>query len=139
MHDIALILHSWVRWVVLITGVMTMVGAFSGTAGRPAKFFTIALDVQFLLGLVLLFTSNVFADFGATMRDSVARFYAVEHGTIMIAAIALAHVGRAKLRKIADPAKARTTALVFFGLATVLIVFGTPWPGIRDSRPLFRL
>lgn len=139
MHDIALILHSWVRWIVLIAGVMTTVGAFSGTAGRTAKFFTIALDIQFLFGLILLFTTNAFNDFGATMRDPIARFYAVEHGTIMIVAIALAHVGRAKLRKIADPARARTIALVFFGIATLLIVFGTPWPGVRDSRPLFRL
>lgn len=139
MHDTALVLHSWIRWIVLIAGVMTTVGAFSGTAGRTAKFFTIALDIQFLFGLILLFTTNAFTDFGATMRDPIARFYAVEHGTIMIVAIALAHIGRAKLRKIADPAKARTTALVFFGLATLLIVFGTPWPGVRDSRPLFRL
>lgn len=139
MHDIALVLHSWIRWIVLIAGVMTTVGALSGKAGRTAKFFTMALDIQFLFGLLLLFTTNAFNDFGATMRDSVARFYAVEHGTIMIAAIALAHIGRAKLRKAADPAKARTTALIFFGLATLLIVFGTPWPGMRDSRPLFRL
>ena len=139
MHDIALVLHSWIRWIVLIAGVMTTIGAFSGTAGRSAKFFTIALDIQFLFGLILLLTSNVFADFGATMRDSTARFYAVEHGTIMILAIALAHVGRARLRKMTDPAKARTTALLFFGIATLLIIFGTPWPGVRDSRPLFRL
>ncbi len=111
MHDTALVLHSWIRWIVLIAGVMTTVGAFSGTAGRTAKFFTIALDIQFLFGLILLFTTNAFTDLGATMRDPIARFYAVEHGTIMIVAIALAHIGRAGAPPTsATPARASSTA-----------------------------
>ncbi len=38
----------------------------------------------------------------------------------------------------ADDAGARTKSIIFFGLTTLLLLAGTPWPGMRDSRPLFR-
>src|ERR1700758_3148406 len=98
MHDLVLVLHSWVRWAAIILGIVATASAISSRAGaggsRSGLFFTIALDIQFLLGIILLLTSNVFSNMGETMRDSTARFYAVEHPTIMIVAIALAHVGR---------------------------------------------
>jgi hypothetical protein len=143
MHELVLVLHSWVRWVAIISGLVATASAFTSTRGgssnRSAMIFTIALDIQFLLGLILLVTLNVFADFGATMRDPIARFYTVEHETIMIIAIALAHVGRVLARKAPTPAAARTRSLICFGLSTLLLLVGTPWPGMRDNRPLFRI
>ena len=141
MHELVLVLHSWVRWVAILTGVLSIAGALGVDAknNRWARFFIMSLDIQFLLGLILLLTLNVFSDFGATMRDPIARFYTVEHETIMIAAIALAHIGRVRVRKAATPESARTQSLIFYGLATVLLLVGTPWPGMRDNRPLFRL
>ena len=143
MHDLVLVLHSWMRWAAIVTGVLATATAFGSLSGaknnRWAVFFTISLDVQFLLGIILLLTLNVFSDFGATMRDPIARFYAVEHETIMIVAIALAHIGRVRARKAATPGAARTQSLIFYGLSTLLLLVGTPWPGMRDSRPLFRL
>jgi hypothetical protein len=143
MHELVLVLHSWVRWVAILAGVFAFVSALSstgaGSRGRAPLIFTIALDVQFLLGVILLLTLNVFSDFGATMRDPIARFYTVEHETIMIVAIALAHVGRVLVRKAVSPASARTKALIFYGLSTLLLIVGTPWPGTRDNRPLFRI
>ena len=143
MHDFVLLLHSWVRWAAIITGVLATATAFGSSSdarnNRWGLFFTIALDIQLLLGIVLLLTSTAFADFGATMRDPVARFYTVEHETIMIVAIALAHVGRVLARKSVSAASARTKTIIFFGLSTLLLLVGTPWPGMRDNRPLFRL
>jgi hypothetical protein len=57
----------------------------------------------------------------------------------MFAAIALAHVGRALARKAATPASKRMRLLVCFGLATVLVVLGMPWPGRPGGRVLFRV
>jgi hypothetical protein len=144
MHDLVLILHSWIRWVAIIAGVLATATAITSTpaaaaGNRWARIFTIVLDVQFLLGVVLLLMLNVFSDLGATMRDPVARFYAVEHETIMIIAIALAHMVRVFARKARTPATGRTRAIVFYGVSTLLLIIGTPWPGMRDNRPLFRI
>ena len=73
------------------------------------------------------------------MDTRAPEVYTVEHETIMIIAIALAHVGRVRARKAASPAAARTQSIIFFGLSTLLLLVGTPWPGMRDNRPLFRL
>ncbi|MGC4082273.1 MAG: hypothetical protein QM736_09245 [Vicinamibacterales bacterium] len=141
MHELALFLHSWVRWAAIISGVLAVVTLYSASANPRtnswAKVFTIVLDVQFLLGLILLATTVDFGQMGAIMKDSTARFYAVEHPTIMILALALAHMGRVFARKAPTPAAARSKALIFIGLATLLLLAGTPWPGTHDNRPLF--
>lgn len=141
MHELLLLLHSWVRWVAVIGGVLATITAFSSTDpknNRWSLIFTIGLDVQFLVGLLLLLTSSAFSNMGETMRDATARFYAVEHPTMMIVALALAHVGRVLARKAATPASARTKSLIFLGLATLLVLAMTPWPFRLDARPLFR-
>lgn len=143
MHDFVLILHSWVRWIAILGGVLATVTALTSSAdpksNRFGLLFTIALDVQFLFGLLLLVTSTAFSNMGETMKDPTARFYAVEHPTMMIAAIALAHMGRVFARKAATPASGRTKSIIFFGLATLLLLAGTPWPFNHDARPFFRL
>ena len=103
-----------------------------------------ALDVQMLVGLLLYFalspfTSQALADFGAAMRTPQLRFWAVEHVTMMFAAVIVAHVGRVLARKARKPASKRMRLLVCFGLATLLLLLGTPWPGMSNGRPLFRL
>ncbi|MGE0450697.1 MAG: hypothetical protein AB7Q29_14085 [Vicinamibacterales bacterium] len=145
MHQAVLLLHSWVRWIAILSGLLAVAAVLRARDGRAsanngmARVFTVALDVQFLLGLALLFTLNLFGDIGATMRSPLARFYAIEHPTMMIAAVAFAHMGKVFARKALTPASARVRALVCYGLALLLLVVGTPWPGTRDHRPLFRL
>lgn len=145
MHPIALLLHSWVRWVAILSGVLAVIAVLRSRDGREAsahpmaRIFTIALDLQFVLGLVLLLTLDLFTDIGATMRNPLARFYAVEHPTMMIAAVVFAHLGKILARRAVSPASARTRALLCYGLALLLLLAGTPWPGTRNGRPLIRL
>ena len=79
------------------------------------------------------------ASFGESMKDPVARFWAVEHLTAMLAAVILAHVGRVLARKAKTPDALRLRLLVCFGLATVLMILGMPWPGRPGGRPLLRI
>ena len=86
MYDLVLTAHSWLRWVALIAGLMAAVMAAAGPnrADRWGLILVIALDLQLLLGLALYLvlspnTSAIFGNFGAAMRDPVARFWAVEH------------------------------------------------------------
>ena len=104
----------------------------------------ILLDLQLLLGLLLYgvfspTTAAIFDDFGGAMRDPVARFWAVEHITLMLVAIVVAHVGRVMVRKAPTPGARRTRMLVAYAVATLAIIIAIPWPGFRAGRPLFRL
>jgi len=142
IYSTILIVHSWLRWAVLAAG---LAAAFRGndrndTAG---KWFTILLDIQVLLGLLLYFvlspiTAAALDDFGATMKVSQLRFFAVEHTFGMIIGTALAHIGRGRVRKAA-PGKRGRTALIFYGLALLIILASIPWPGMPAGRPLFRM
>jgi hypothetical protein len=104
----------------------------------------VSLDVQMLLGLLLYFVLSPFMaairnDFGAAMRNSGLRFFAVEHLTLMLGAVVVAHVGRGLARKAPTPDAKRMRMLICFGIATVLMALGIPWPGMASGRPLFRL
>jgi hypothetical protein len=151
MYELVLALHSWVRWAAVVTGILATAAAFVGrstdgasAADRWGRFFIIALDVQLLLGLLLYFvlspnTAAILEDFGAAMRDRNTRFWAVEHGVLMLFAIVMAHLGKVLSRK-AQSAKAKQMRLIVcFTLATLAMLAATPWPGMANGRPLFRL
>ena len=141
MYGLVLLIHSWLRWVVIAAGLVAVVrgGQRDGAAGR---WFTILLDVQILLGLLLYFalspfTRNALADFGAAMGSPQLRFWAVEHVFGMVIGTALAHIGRARVRKAAPERRPRVAA-IFYGLAMLAILASIPWPGMPAGRPLFR-
>ena len=72
------------------------------------------------------------------MKTPQLRFWAVEHLSLMIAAIpVLAHVGRARAKR-AGGVRAHRLTVIFFGLALVAIMLGIPWPGTEQGRPLVR-
>ncbi len=152
MYSSALWLHSLLRWAVLLAGLVAWFRAIGAkTAKRPwtpkddlwGLLLTIAADLQLVVGLVLYFvlspiTKMGMQNFAAAMRIDTARFFTVEHALGMLIAIALIHVGRVKIRKAADPARKHRLAMIFFGIAMVLVIISTPWPGMPVSRPLLR-
>ncbi len=141
MYGIVLIIHSWLRWAVLAAGIAAVArgGERDSSTGR---WFTILLDVQMLIGLLLYFvlspfTTAALGDFGAAMKTPQLRFFAVEHVFGMVIAIALAHIGAAKIKKAPAERRGRL-AMIFYGLALVAILASIPWPGMPAGRPLFR-
>jgi hypothetical protein len=151
MYTIILTLHSWIRWIALIAGVGATLAAVTGrvrSERSPADGWAlaamIALDLQLLLGLLLYLVvspnmAEIRSHFGEAMQNPTLRFWAVEHLTMMLGAVILAHVGRVLARKAATPGAKRTRLLICFGLATFLMIAGIPWPGMRAGRPLFRI
>jgi hypothetical protein len=152
MYPLTLALHSLLRWVVLVAGIVAFGRAVAGMRGRrpwtsvdvrAGQVFVGVLDLQFLLGLALYFflspiTRVAFGDFGAAMGNSMLRFWAVEHILGMVVAVALAHIGRTRVRKASDAARRHKLAAIFFGLALVAMLATIPWPGMPAERPLLR-
>ena len=94
--------------------------------------FTSLMDLQLLTGLVLYFflspiTKLAMSDFGAAMKDSGIRFYAVEHFAMMLIAVVLVHIGRAKSKKGKTDLAKFKTAIIFFLIAFVVILAAIPW------------
>jgi hypothetical protein len=151
LYSTILTIHSWVRWIALVSVVGATLAALMGrveTDRSPADRWGLAaimaLDIQMLLGLLLYLVISpnmrpILANFGAAMKDPALRFWAVEHTVTMIAAIGAAHIARALAGKAATVAAKRTRLLVGFGISALLIILGMPWPGRPGGRPLFRV
>jgi hypothetical protein len=151
LYAVVLTIHSWLRWLVLLTGIVAFVRSAVGTSRRTAWttaddhagfWFSTVLDAQFLLGLVLYiflspFTHAAFRDIGGAMGNSALRFWLVEHVFGMIVGLALVHVGRVRARKT-DSLRRHRVVAIFFGLALVAILVSIPWPGMPAGRPLLR-
>ena len=152
MYDLLLIAHSWLRWLVLLAALAAIARAIGGVNtrrpwtpldDRAGLWFTSALDLQMLIGLILYVflspvTQSAFVDMAAAMRPGPIRFFAVEHPVGMIVAIALAHVGRARVRKAPDSESKHKRALIFFGLSLLVLLLSIPWPIGPGARSLFR-
>ncbi|QIA09584.1 cytochrome B [Draconibacterium halophilum] len=133
--------HNGFRWLVLIALVFAVILAVIGWTGRrkwgradnlTGLVLVMLMDIQFLLGIILYafvspITKAAFNDFGAAMKNSNLRFYAVEHILLMIIALVLVHIGRAKSKKDAAPLKKYRAAAIFYGLALVLVLAAIPW------------
>jgi len=124
-------LHSYWRWVVLVVGVSAIVlSVMSMTGNRPwdtltdrlALIFTISLDIQVVIGLIVWISQQ---------RWSGDLFLGYIHPLLMLGAVALAHVGRAQAdRATGDKNKGRL-ATEFFVASFVVILIAIPlasWP-----------
>ena len=144
MYQTILTIHNIVRWFVVLFALLSLYRSMRGWLGKGAwreadrksgLFYTIALDTQMLLGLLLFFvlspvTQAAFADFGTAMKDAASRFFLLEHSFYMVAAVVLAHIGSAAGKKdLPDQEKFRRAAL-FMSLSVLAIILGMPW-----SRP----
>lgn len=137
----SLVIHSILRWVVLLFGFWAVLSAlfavisrrgYSSSDNRISLFFMTSCDIQLLMGLILYFTGMWFekvkAGMGAVMKDPVERFFAVEHAMMMIIAWLLVHVGRSMVKRADTDAQKHKRTLIYFGIALVIILAMIPWP-----------
>jgi hypothetical protein len=138
MLDLLVNVHSVFRWVVLLTAVLAIAVAMMSATGtrrwgvvgdRSSLYFTIAMDVQFLIGL-LIWVQELWL---TEPRRQIDVGLAWLHPLAMLVAVALAHVGRARAdrdRNATSTDKGRQTA-VFFTASLLVVLIAIPlnsWP-----------
>jgi hypothetical protein len=141
MYSLVLGLHNFVRWVALVLAIVATVGAFLGWFGKRqwserdrkiGSFFTIAMDIQLLLGLLLYFglsqiTRPALSNFGAAMGVKDWRFFGLEHAIYMFLAVVFAHMGSMLARRAPESKAKYQRAAIFFSLSLLLMLLGMPW------------
>lgn len=136
-------LHNLLRWVILILLLVSIFQALTKKEGlaKTSLFLMISAHITLLLGLYQYFTSEVagfkmierIGGMGNVMKDSMARFWVVEHISVMLIAIVLITIGRRKAKALQYK-----PALILLLIAFMLIMAGVPWP-FREAiaRPWF--
>ncbi|NNM95972.1 MAG: cytochrome B [Bacteroidia bacterium] len=146
MYGIILVIHSLLRWAILIlllaciikslTGMISK-RAFTASDNKISLFLMISAHTQLLVAILLYFISP-FVQFGAeAMKDPEKRFFTMEHTTMMLLAIILITMGRILGKKAASD-KGKFRRLFWFNIIALLIIFmAIPWPFAQISRPWF--
>lgn len=124
-------LHNILRWVILITLLLSIYKLFvKQDAIKTSKILLISSHTTLLLGIYQYFTSALgfqmikTAGMAATMKDATSRFWAVEHIFSMVLAIILITIGHIKYKK---SSKVNPT-LILYIVALLLILAAVPWP-----------
>lgn len=133
--------HNLFRWLVLLAILAAIIMAFVGwfkkrkwqkSDNMVGLVLMIFMDIQLLVGLILYalvspLTKAAFNDFGAAMKNPDLRFYAVEHILMMIVALVLVHIGRAKSKKALEAWKKHRAAAVYYTISLIVILAAIPW------------
>lgn len=121
------LVHSLVRWLVLLAAVGALVGygralgrsGFDTLAERLGSVYAAAIGVQLLIGVVLWLIQ------GRWVLDDA--FLAVIHPLLMLLATGIASAGVARARRT----RSAVTGLIGVALSLVLVVLAIPssaWP-----------
>ena len=143
-------LHNFLRWVVLIAGVIAIVRSFMGMSGgksysrAPGVVFMASLHLNVVLGLLIYgvfsgVAATFRADVGGAMKIAMLRFFGMEHLVGMLIAAVVVTIGSARARRAANDDAKNKTAAVFFTVGLLIILAVIPWPfrGKGVGRPLF--
>ena len=144
MYKILLGLHSGIRYIVIVLFVVALVMALVGLFGRKPYtqtnrkvnlFAMITAHIQLLTGLILYFFSpNVmFSNMGAAMKDTMLRYWTVEHLVMMIFAVILITIGHSRSKKAVDALNKHRAIALYYGLALLVILLAI----YQSGRPIF--
>lgn len=137
IYPILVHIHSGLRWLVLLFIIAAIVNAGlkltrkSSSNCNDCAFNRLALifmHLQLVLGLVLYFISPKVVFDAISMKDSLLRFFLVEHIGLMIIAVILITIGYVKSDRAVDELKKQKQVLVYFSIALLLILVSIPWP-----------
>jgi len=144
-------LHSLLRWLILIFLIInifrSLVEADASYTPSDIKWnlrLLIISHINLLLGFIqYFFGSKGFAffkdnSFGEIMKSSAMRFWAVEHITGMIIAVAIITISRGVTKKDLPDAVKHKRQLLLYSIALLIIIASIPWPFRHLGSPWFR-
>lgn len=151
-YAIALWLHSYVRWAILIAVVVVVATSWSALRKQSAwtqrheRWLRVLVglgDLQFTIGVLLYLVWSPFAAAfmqspGTAMKEHTIRFFGLEHPTMMVIAVAFLHVARTRSKKLTDARDKHRAVIRWTLFALLVLLTSIPWPGLRHGRPLLR-
>lgn len=152
MYAELLMIHSWVRWLVLISLVAAVAFSFKGWLGKKIysgfdekwRIITVSIaHTQLILGACLYFISPIvdyfLNNFSEAIGERQVRFFGMEHAFMMTCAVVILTIGSSLAkRKTTDHEKFKTQA-IWFGIGLLFILSSIPWEfSPLISRPSFR-
>ena len=133
-----LLLHSITRYLVLIALLGVIIQSLTGMLqskpygnleNKAGLWLFIFTHTQLLLGLILYFISPVVVFSGNSMKDSVARYWLVEHSIMMLLAVVFITLARITAKKLSSDAARHKRLFIYNSLALILIILAISMSG----------
>lgn len=152
MYGSLLLVHSTVRWLVLLGIVVSLTRAYRALL-RPRPFSradrmsislgTTASHAQLLIGLTLYMSSPFVKLFWSEPADGIANrgvlFFSLIHITGMITSVVLMTIGSSLAKRAGDDRRKFRLIATYWTIAVVMILLLIPWPfSPLAQRPLWR-
>lgn len=149
MYYILLLIHSLLRWAVLLSLGLAIAVALSGyikgskfsPAANAIRHWTATIaHIQLMVGMVLYSQSAVVKYFFSGVRDTMGSwFFGLIHIGLMLAAIVVITIGSAIAKRTPHDRDKYRHMLLWYTLALIAILIAIPWPfSPLAQRPLFR-
>ncbi len=152
MYNTVLIIHSLLRWLVLLalfTGIFcawrgySQSRAFTNVDNAIRHWTATIAHIQLIFGIVLFSRSPValyfWSNFSTSFGNMDLVFFGFIHTALMLLAIVLLTIGSAAARRKARDSEKFRTMLIFFSIALLVILIAIPWPfSPLATRPWFR-
>lgn len=128
--------HSGLRWLLLLFLVLSVVYAYSNwmekkpfweSHKKVALLGLIFTHLQILIGFILYAISPKVIFAASSMKESVTRFFLVEHLTGMVIGAILITIGYAKAKRGSAETSAKNV-FIYYGIGLLLILATIPWP-----------
>jgi hypothetical protein len=147
-----LLIHSLLRWLVLLSLIYALYRAYRGFTGGIAfsktdnsvRHWTATIaHIQLIAGMILYFQSPVTAyfwrNFSEVIRQVNTTFFGIVHISLMLIAIVVITIGSALAKRKQSDREKFKTMLIWFGIGLLIILIAVPWPfSPWASRPYLR-
>jgi hypothetical protein len=152
--DIALlIIHSLLRWFLVFALLSSVFMSFRGWINSrsfsrfdavSSKSATILAHLQLLIGILVYVSGGTLTfllnNFKSAMQDKEFRFFAMEHSTLMILAIAFITIGSVSSKRKKSDRDRHKSIAIWFSIGLLLILLAIPWPfSPLAARPWLRV
>lgn len=141
MYSTLLILHSWFRWLVLLSLLVAICRSLKGlysktpftkTDDRVRHWTATIAHIQLVIGFTLYLQSPVIKFFFSNPKGAAGHtetlFFSVIHFLLMLTAITVVTIGSALAKRKTSDREKFQTMLLWFCLGLIIIFIAIPWP-----------
>jgi hypothetical protein len=138
--------HSGLRWILFLLLIYVVFNSlkkivtnekYTISDRMSTSLMTIFAHTQLLLGLILYFISDKVVFSLNSFRNSMLRFFLIEHILGMLIAIMFITIGSIRVKKAKLDKSKHARSFVFFFIALMIIIFSIPWPWNKLSTGWF--
>ena len=139
MYDFFLSTHSYLRWIVLLAGLLSSFVCVRSYFGKQSfgklenglgAVYVASLHFQVLVGLLLYFVLSPVRVIDLPegwIKHTHLRYQILEHPLMMLLALTVGQIGRSVSRRAKNNKRKLAVAAILYPISLLILLIGIPW------------